>query len=607
MSSKTDDSLKAKLLRDQLEPLETALAETRSLALKQREMALRANSVAAGWMGFSTDPAYREALALRDADLKREISGLNAPEAEEALASIQAMSIPPNADTCRVFGKISGDLPRALTIVLVKQAGGELVDAKPNRLGQYLLETRCPDEAATLEIRDGEGRLLMKDGKPVPLQAGETLERNYKINRCGEFESDRGREDQAVFIMPDLVGMPVSEARQRLPQTGNYPLILQQSFDNAPKDQVIAQGPKAGLTVKQGEAISLTISRGSFFKASQRMPSLIGITTASARKLLNDLQFKSLAIDYVDAPESIDKVVQQKPPAEAPLEPDAQILLCVGQAAKTMPDVVGKTEADARVILVPEFADFINVTYVRSEREPGIVTAQDPKPETAIAKGSKITIEVSMPLKERVQRLMPNLIGLSEKEAETRISDLGNFPVESKEVANPIPKGLVFSQSPAAGVPLKPGDPIRLEISAGREQALRMPNLVGLVEAQARQALIPKYASEIKVTYSNSIEPGGTVIKQSVKAGDQVPAGTPILIEVAEPTPNDRKREIMPDVTGLTLAQAQEVLAEVGMTKLKYDTEEAKRRSYRVVKQRPESGRVLKGNETAVLKFGPKN
>lgn len=602
MSSKTTSGLQEKLLRDRFAHLEAALAEIPARNLNMREAARRANTAAANWAGFAGNDGYRRALARRDIDLAREIAALSMPEATEAIIVLQAMAAPLPADTCRVTGEISGNRPAGITVALVKQTGAALAEGTTDRVGQYVIDTRCTDTAVTLEIRDGAGRLLLQDGSPVLLQEGALIERNYIINRCGDLVEDPGEDGQQDPVMPDLIGQPVPLAERALGKLGKFALSFDHAFDKTPKGHVIAQDLAAGQPLPAGTTVTLTLSRGP--EPSEKMPDLIDLTTEAARKVLADLPFKGLGIDYVDAPNSIGKVVKQEPPVDAPLGSETQILLCVGQQRKTMPDVIGKLEADARAILVPDIADTVTVNDKIAKQTPDTVIAQTPAPGTAIAPGTPIAITLARATKDTTAPRMPDVTRLTRDAATARINGLGDFKVTIKAAANTAPQGQVFGQIPAAGSPLRPGDAIKLAVSTG--PAARMPKLIGLVETQARAALIPKYADAIAVTYVMSDSPGGTVTGQSPKADSTLSERNQITIEVAK-ADTDRRRKVLPDLAGMTAAEAKKALAVVGITQVKYDAAQARQKNHRVIAQRPASGRMLKGNETVTLTFGPKD
>jgi len=602
MAKKPTNTMPQNLLLDRFATIETALAETRAAELKKREAALQANRASAGWAGFAQSADYQALLATRETNLTKELATLATPEVDESLTSIKSVSTPPQTGDTRVFGQISGADTTGMSVALIKDGGDVLASANPNSLGQYVIDTPCVEKQVTLEIRDANGRLLLQDGKPIELRESRAVLRNYSLTRCGDLVPDPGDGEQPTLRMPELIGKPVDIAAAEVKELGDLELEITEAFDDAQKGLVIAQSPDVGTVLSQGDAVTLTASLGP--EPSDRMPDLVGKPIDAARGELADFSFAALTIDYVDAPNDVGNVMKQEPEPDAPLGADTKILLCIGQAPKTMPDLIGLTESVARAKIVPALAAKIDVAYVDANAQPGIVVGQSPDAGAILAAGIGISVEVSRPVDEP-DLLMPELKGLSVEAADARLRKLGDFTFKIKSVEDPQKKGLVIAQNPEAGDALRPGQVVGLVVSAGPAPDLLMPNLIGVTEGQAKKELIPKYADEITIKHTESNKTAGTVIKQAPKAETVVKPGRKITIEVAKPLADDAQIR-MPDLKGLTAARAKKAMSDVGITSVEYDKTESRRRGFRVIRQIPKAGRLLKGDETGTLKFGPR-
>lgn len=532
MATKPTNKMPQDLLLDRFAAIETALVETRATELRKREAALQANRVSAGWAVYARSADYQALLETRQTDLTKELETLTAPEVDESLAAVKNVSTPPQSGYARVFGRISGVDTTGMAVALIKDGGGVLASANPNSLGQYVIDTPCVEKQVTLEIHDANGRLLLQDGKSIELREGRAVLRNYSLNRCGDLLPDPGDGEQPALRMPDLIGKPVDVAAAEVKGLGDLELEITEAFDDAQKGLVVAQSPDGGTVLAQGDAIRLTVSLGP--EPADKMPNLVEKPIDVARGELADFSFAALTIDYVDAPNDIGKVVKQEPEPDAPLGSDTKILLCIGQAPKTMPDLIGLTESVARAKIVPALADKIDVAYVDANAQPGIIVGQSPDAGAILFAGIGISVKVSRPVDE---------------------SDL------------------------------------------------RMPNLIGVSEGQAKEALIPKYAEEIAIKYAESDKKAGTVIKQVPKAGTAIKPGRKITLEIARLRPEDEQVR-MPNLKGLTAARAKKAMSELGITEVDYDAAESRRRGYHVTRQSPKAGQVLKGDETVTLVFG---
>ena len=601
MAKKPTNLMPQNLLLDRFATIETAFNETRAAELKKREAALQGNRAAAGWAGFAQSADYQARLAIRETHLTKELETLATPEVDESLASMKNVTTPPQTGDTRVFGQISGGDATGMSVALIKDGGSVLASANPKRLGQYVIDTPCVEKQVTLEIHDANGRLLLHDRKPIELREGQAVLRNYSLTRCGDLVPEPGDDGQPTLRMPELIDKPVDIAAATVKELGNLKLKITEVFDDTPKGLVIAQSPDAGTVLSQGDAVTLSASLGP--EPLDRMPDLVSKPINAARGKLANFSFAALTIDYVDAPNDVGNVVKQEPAADAPLGADTRVLLCIGQAPKTMPDLIGLTESVARVRVIPALADKIDINYINVDAQPGIVVGQSPDAGAILAAGIGISVRVSRPVDGPGKLVMPELKGLPADTADARLRELGNFTVRIKTVVDLQQKGVVVAQNPKVGDELRPSQVVGLTVSAGPALDLLMPDLIGVSERQAKNALVPKYAEEISIIYIESDKKAGTVIKQLPKDGTVIKAGRKITLEIAKPKPEEAHVR-MPDLKGLTAAQAKKVLSDIGITRVDYDETESRLRGYRVIRQSPGAGRVLKGNEMVTLVFG---
>jgi beta-lactam-binding protein with PASTA domain len=601
MSSKSQNSINEQMLRDRLAQVEEAFTATEAFDARKRALALSANDAARAWSGFARRPAYGATLARHDAALRADITAATAPAMAATLAAVRRTASPLPADSCRIWGIISGRADSGLTVTAIKPGGAVLVQTNVAEGGQYMIDTRCKDKMVTLEIRDEADRLLLHDGAPVVVREGVVIERSYTIDRCGDMVPDRPIDDGGGRTMPDLIGKTAPDAESEIARLGQFKLSYSQAHDPADKGIVIAQDPAADTDLAPNAAIALTLSRGA--APETKMPDLIGKTTDAARKLLTDLPYAALTLDYVDDPDNAGRIVRQDPDAGAPLGANMRIMLCVGEAVKKMPDVIGQSEAAARKRLVPAIAGAVSVSYSPDGKTPGMVIDQDPAPGKSVGPGTAIRLVVTE--KPGDSPTMPDLRGMSRSKAEAAVAQQGDFKITARTGPDAMAKGSVYAQNPTPGAALAKGAEVTINVSTGPQDDLRLPNVVGLKEKQAREALVPRYADDLAITRVSADMPAGTVVNQSPKAGTTVTFGDAITLDIAQ-SDKDRATLAMPDLHGLTSAQAKKALKNVGISNVVFDAAEARRRNSQVVRQQPAAGRQVTTAEEVRLKFGPK-
>jgi eukaryotic-like serine/threonine-protein kinase len=149
---------------------------------------------------------------------------------------------------------------------------------------------------------------------------------------------------------------------------------------------------------------------------------------------------------------------------------------------------------------------------------------------------------------------VPNLIGLTELEAEQKLDGAGLIVGDkSTRRTDRVPPGQVVDQDPVAGNQIQAGKAVNLVISAA-PKPVEVPPLEGLTVDEARTDLeaAKLILGEVSEENSETI-PEGRIISQSPGAGEEVPKDTPVDVVVSA----GRSVVIVPDVTCLTYPQAK--------------------------------------------------
>lgn len=154
---------------------------------------------------------------------------------------------------------------------------------------------------------------------------------------------------------------------------------------------VIAQKPTAGSTVKQGQKLILSVSKG---PNTITVPDLKSQNRSDAIQTLRDAGF-TVSVDYIrnDPTLQADTVILQSPAAGTALEAGDCITLTVARAVpdpfRQVPSLLGMSVAEARrrlaiVELLP--------TLTPSNLTEGTITAQDPLPGTLLHRNAHVRL-----------------------------------------------------------------------------------------------------------------------------------------------------------------------------------------------------------------------
>ncbi len=181
----------------------------------------------------------------------------------------------------------------------------------------------------------------------------------------------------------------------------------------------------------------------------------------------------------------------------------------------------------------------LNLVQVYSDTEPaGKILKQEPEAGTTrkVNKGTKfceIKLTVSRGTRTAV---MPDVTVLDYREAKLMLEKMGiELKIVTESQVNSVFEiGTVISTVPVAGDKVESGDTVTLYVSSGpTSEKIEMPNLVGKNEGEALKGLLLEHLFPGDVTYEASSKPKGTVISQSVRAGDEICVNTFINFTVS--------------------------------------------------------------------------
>ncbi|WP_040787743.1 Stk1 family PASTA domain-containing Ser/Thr kinase [Nocardia paucivorans] len=187
----------------------------------------------------------------------------------------------------------------------------------------------------------------------------------------------------------------------------------------------------------------------------------------------------------------------------------------------------------------------------------GNVISTQPLGGSRADEGSTITVQVSTgPQKVPV----PQLAGLPRQEAEQRLSEVGLLlnPQVRQGPSSPQDKDKVIAQEPSSGVEVDAGGQITVTLGSGPEQ-VRVPNVVGQQIEVAQPNLVDSAGFKIVIQQVTSQRPRGEVLATDPAGGSMADKGSTITVQVA-----DSNRILMPNLTGLSVAEAANVLREAG-------------------------------------------
>ena len=222
-------------------------------------------------------------------------------------------------------------------------------------------------------------------------------------------------------------------------------------------------------------------------------------------------------------------VFKQDPPVDSRTAKGNFVTIWVstGKPKATVPDVRGKSQADAVAELVRAHLQ-PNVHQIPSPKPPNTVIAQDPKPGSVVLQDTKVRINVSTGPKPIAT---PVVVGQTYDSASSYLLGQG-FAVKRIDVDSSELPGTVIAQDPAPNTSIPPGSTITLTVSRGPKDK-PVPSVVNLDIDSARTTLTDA-GFKVRIVYQDTQDQSldGVVTLQDPPSNTQAKPGTTVTITV---------------------------------------------------------------------------
>ncbi len=200
------------------------------------------------------------------------------------------------------------------------------------------------------------------------------------------------------------------------------------------------------------------------------VPNVVGISVEDAGTALKEAGLTAKASYQESADYEKDFIISQDIAADTQVE-KGSVLTLVVSSGKTegvaVPDVVGKSEAEAKVALENEGFTLSKEYSENDSVEKGNVISQSPLGATNAVKGSSVKVVVSSG-KTSTEVEVPDLVGKDETTAKSLLTAAGlSWSTISEENNNSVLAGLVISQTYSAGMKVEAGTSVDFTVSLG--------------------------------------------------------------------------------------------------------------------------------------------
>ena len=229
--------------------------------------------------------------------------------------------------------------------------------------------------------------------------------------------------------MPDLRGLDAATAERMVTSAGLVPKVSYAYSDTA-EGYVSAQAPSSGESVPKGEAVAITVSRGSDMINVQR---LIGMTQDEAAVALKAQGLELGAIAVVPSEQMKGTVVAQDPEAASSAKIGSSVSVTVSGGRVVVPELVGQREEEAleRIDALDLVCGMIAYENVSDARQDGVVLEQSLERFAQVLPGSVVEMSVGYYDKRRFSATVPVVVTVPEEGVAIRVTLVGEDGKES--------------------------------------------------------------------------------------------------------------------------------------------------------------------------------
>jgi serine/threonine-protein kinase len=346
---------------------------------------------------------------------------------QQAIARLSSAGYAARVDTVKstkargtVLAQIPGSGARLATgqQVTIRVSRGAGAVSVPNVLG-------IPEKTAVAKLGSSGLRAESKpvdSTKPTGIVVSQTPAPGENVDRSSVVTLSVSKGPPRVAV-PALIGKSSADAQATLKDAGLVPTIVVVPSAQ-PRGTVVAQKPAPGTQVPKGSHVRMNVARGG------------GTTTTTATTTTTTTATTTTAT--TTAP----------PPA----------------AKVAVPSVVGLNQR-AAVRKLQTAGLGARIAYVTSTNPAGQVVAQNPTPNTSVAKGSRVRLNVSVGPNPQASKTVPDVTGQDEQTATATLRQAG-FTVDAFDEAttDQSQDGVVVDEEPPGGTSAPKGSVVTIYI-----------------------------------------------------------------------------------------------------------------------------------------------
>ncbi len=267
-----------------------------------------------------------------------------------------------------------------------------------------------------------------------------------------------------TVAVPTVAGLTEEQAKKAISDADLIYQRTEAADATVPKGSAVSSDPTAGTQVEKESTVTVTISSG---PASTTVPNVAGKSVDDA---VAALQAAGLKVDPNQTQDNnpsfpAGQVTGTNPAADSPVDTGATVTLSVSTGNVTVPNVVGKPQAEATQALNDSNLQ-VNTTEVESPQPAGTVVAQDKAPDTLVKQRTVVNLQIA---KAMTTATVPSVAGMTYDQAVQTLAQSGLTNVKRVDETSDRPANEVLRTDPASGTEVEFDQQIDIHVSKGNQ------------------------------------------------------------------------------------------------------------------------------------------
>ena len=324
-------------------------------------------------------------------------------------------------------------------------------------------EAHDAEDEADLEFASGQQADASQDALDErPLQENpQQVNGSIKYDLAGfDTPSDEFSERlvDPGYVEPRIDGR--DGATMQMPRVESEPAPKSKDYLASATKEKSGSGKKIGVALAILAVIAAVIAFATYqmgIWGGKVIPDVVGMTEADAKSVLIDEGF-TVQSQQVKSDDTEGLVLIMDPSASSRAEEGSEVTIHIA-TARTIPDVVGKTQEAAEKALAEAGYENVKTKKQTSDKKEGTVISVNPK-EGATAKSSaEVTVKIAQPYK------VPDVSGMLYDDAIDALKKAGLNADVAYISTDSYPEGTIIGTEPAAGTVVEKGAYVVIQIT----------------------------------------------------------------------------------------------------------------------------------------------